>query len=121
MGDESCNAPSSCDTTKSSSDATKAEYVGKMEGKLAEFGAKLDELSAKAVDAKDHAAVKYDTFKQRHGEAMVKVREVKEATGDAFHEFKGGCDKAFEQLTHAWDELKLGSEKAAAKLAESKS
>jgi hypothetical protein len=120
MGDECCNAPSTCDSNSSTA-VTKEEYVGKMEGKLAELGAKIDDLGAKACDAKDKAAVKLEEVKTHHAEAMCKFREVKEATGEAFHEFKGGCDKAFEQLSHAWDELKSGSEKAAAKLAETKS
>ena len=121
MGDECCNAPSSCDDSKSGTAVTREEYVGKMEGKLADLGAKIDALGAKACDAKDKAAEKLEEVKSHHAEAMVKFKEVKGATGDAFHEFKGGCDKAFEQLTHAWDELKTGSEKAAAKLAETKS
>ncbi len=43
MGDECCNAPSTCDSN-SSTTVTKEEYVGKMEGKLAELGANIDDL-----------------------------------------------------------------------------
>jgi hypothetical protein len=122
MGDECCNAPSSCDSTKSENVVQlKSEYVGSMETKLAELGAKIDDIGSKAHDAKDAAAVKYEELKKRREEAMVKFHEVKEATGEAFHEFRGGCDKAFDALTHAWEELRSGSEKAAAKLAETKS
>ncbi len=121
MGDECCHEPKSCDSNSSTA-VTKAEYCGHMEGKLAEIGAKIDEFSEKAVNAKDAAAEKYAEksaeLKKRREEATAKFSEVKEATGEAFHEFKGGCDKAFDALSHAWEEFRTGSEKAAAKLAE---
>jgi hypothetical protein len=45
---------------------------------------------------------------------------VKGATEEAFHEFKAGCDKAFDSLNHAWEDFRAGAERAKEKLSESK-
>ncbi len=93
----------------------KADYVGKMESKFADIGAKIDELTVKAGVAKDQAAVKLEELKQRKEEASKKLHQLKSSSGDAWQEFKHGLDKAAEELKQALHELKSGSEKAAAK------
>ena len=66
--------------------------------------------------AKDHAACKLNELKEKREAATKRFGEVKDASGEAWIEFKGGMDKAFDELKSAWDELRLGSEKAADKL-----
>src|SRR5277367_4099550 len=108
MGNECCNEQSS---SSSGQIQLKSDYVGNMETRLAEIGAKMDELGVKAHDAKESAAVKYEALKKRRDEAMAKFHELKGSSGEAWTEFRAGVDKAFDELRHAWDELRAGSEK----------
>jgi hypothetical protein len=96
----------------------KTEYVGKMESKLAELGAKIDELTIKAGEAKDQAAIKVEELKRRKEEATRKFQQLQSSSGDAWQEFKLGLDKAVEDMKQALHELKSGSEKAAAKFSQ---
>ncbi len=112
MGNECCNEQSS---SSGGHIQLKADYVGNMETKFAEIGAKMDELTAKAHDAKESAAVKYEQLKKRREEAAAKLHLLKNSTGEAWTEFRSGVDKAFDELKLAWDELRSGSEKAVAK------
>jgi len=100
----------------SGSDDMRTNYEGNMEGKLRELGAKIDEFSAKACEAKEQASAKVQELKEKREHAMCRMKEVKTASGEAWSEFKGGMDKAFEELKQAWEELRGGSEKAADKL-----
>lgn len=111
MGEECCGTKNQL----------KAEYVGSMESKFAEIGAKLDELHSKASDAKDQAANKYEEVKQRKEEFAKHLAEMKASSGDAWTEFKAGLEKAFEELKLAAYEVKEGSVKAVAKFEKSAS
>jgi chromosome segregation ATPase len=94
----------------------KTDYEGNMENKLREIGAKIDDWSTKAGAAKEQAATKIQELNEKREKATKRMTEVKEASGDAWHEFKGGMDKAFDELKQAWEEIRSGSEKAADKL-----
>ena len=104
----------------SSNTSLRTEYEGSMECKMKELGAKIDEFSAKACSAKDHAKEQAETkmleLNVKREQATKHMKEMKEASGEAWTEFKGGLDKAFEELKQAWEELRGGSEKAAEKL-----
>jgi hypothetical protein len=114
MGEECCGEKAACDD-KPQAVQVKADYVGSMETKFAEIGAKLDELHSKASDAKDQAANKYEEVKKRKEEFAKHLAEIKASTGDAWTEFKGGLEKALEELKLAAYEVKEGSTKAVAK------
>jgi DNA-binding ferritin-like protein len=86
-----------------------------MEERMAEFGAKIDELHEKLDSMKEQAAVKYQDLKDKQRVASCKFKELKETSADAFSEFKTGMDHAFEELTKAWEEMKTGCSNAAAK------
>jgi len=111
MSEQSC-----CNSTTD----VRTEYEGSMECKMKELGAKIDEFSAKACSAKEHAKeqaeAKMQALKEKHEQTTKYMKEMKEASGEAWTEFKGGLDKAFEELKQAWEELRGGSEKAADKL-----
>ena len=94
----------------------RTSYEGNMEGKLRDLGAKIDEFSTKACEAKDQASAKVQELNEKREHAMCRMKEVKAASGEAWSEFKGGMDKAFDELKQAWEELRGGSEKAADKL-----
>jgi thymidylate synthase len=113
MGENCCGSSA---TNEQPVALLKADYVGSMETKLAEIGAKIDEMSAIAHEKKEQAAVKLEQLKKQKEEAYQKFQEVKTSSGDAWHEFKIGLDKAFEEMKSAVHELKAGSEKAAEKL-----
>ena len=88
---------------------TKQAYEGTMETKLKDLGAKIDEFSEKAGE-------KWEQLHSKRKDAHEKFNQVKAKSGEAYVEFKSGMDKAFEELHQAFEEAKLGTEKATAKL-----
>jgi hypothetical protein len=114
MGEECCG-DKAVKEDKPQAVQVKADYVGSMESKFAEIGAKLDELHSKASDAKEQAAHKYEEVKKHKEEFAKRLAEIKDSTGDAWTEFKGGLEKALDELKLAAYEVKEGSTKAVAK------
>ena len=94
----------------------RTEYEGKMEARLKEFGAKLDELLAKGDAAKGQLSKKVDDLKQKHSELRQKLVSAKQASEGAWQELKPGLDRAWEDLGHAFNEVKQASERAVGKL-----
>jgi chromosome segregation ATPase len=96
----------------SNSPDTKLVYVGNMEEKLRDLGAKIDQLSERAGE-------KYEQLKVKREAAQAKLNQMKSHSGEAYAEFKNGMDKAFEELQKAWDEAKGAAGRATAKLNQS--
>jgi len=88
---------------------TKQAYEGKMETKLKELGAHIDQLS-------ERAGTEYEKLKVKHEATQVKLTELKKNSGEAFAEFKTGLDKAFEELHQAFEEAKAGTARAKEKM-----
>jgi len=99
----------------STTDLDRSSYEKSMEERMAEFGARIDELNEKLDSMKEQAAVKYQDLKDKQRVASCKFKELKETSTDAFGEFKTGMDHAFEELSKAWEEMKTGCSNAAAK------
>lgn len=99
----------------STTDLDRSSYEKSMEERMAEFGAKIDELQDKLETMKEEAACKYQDLKEKRQVAADKFKSLKETSTEAFGEFKTGMDHAFEELCKAWDEMKTGYANAAAK------
>jgi hypothetical protein len=84
--------------------------VGKMEAQLSHWGAKLDELVAKAEEAGGEVKVDYrkriDELKAKHQAAHSKLEEFKAAGNGKWEHFKTGVESAWVELENAFKELK---------------
>lgn len=94
----------------------RSEYEGKMEARLKEIGAKIDDLMAKGEAAKGQLSENVEKLKQKQAQLSKKLAETKQASADAWNELKPGLDRAWEDLGNAFNEVKQASEKAAGKL-----
>src|SRR5688572_7936768 len=109
--------------------ATRSEYVGNMETRLRDLGAKIDDLMAKAEVAKEKAGLRAEDLKEKAGlkvedlkikqeAALKRVNEIRSCSEEAWCELKPGLDRAFEDLRMAWEELKTASGRAAQKFSQ---
>lgn len=85
----------------------KEAYQGKMETQLQEWGAKIDELTAKAEHATADAKARYHeqirTLQTKREAAGEKLNELKNAGGDAWKDMKTGMESAWNDLKQALD------------------
>jgi hypothetical protein len=76
--------------------------VGKMETQLKQWGAKLDELVAKAEEAGAEAKIDYrkriDDLKSKHQEVQSKLAELRAAGGEKWEILKHGVESAWKEL-----------------------
>src|ERR1700733_9110093 len=86
------------------SNESKQSYEGKMETKLRELGAHIDQLS-------ERAGTEYEKLKVKREAAQAELARLKKNSGEAYAEFKAGVDKAFEELQKAFEEAKEGDTK----------
>ena len=88
---------------------TMEAHVGKMEKKLKHWGAKLDELVARADEAGAEAKLDYrkgiDDLKAKHRAARAKLDELKTAGSDKWETFKDGVESAWTELEVAFTKL----------------
>ena len=88
---------------------TKKAHVGKIESRLKRWGAKLDELVAKAGEA--GAEIKVDTqehladLRAKHKVAQAKLEELKAARGAEWESFKAGVESAGDELELAFTKV----------------
>ncbi|MBX9722081.1 MAG: hypothetical protein K2X81_11845 [Candidatus Obscuribacterales bacterium] len=94
----------------------KTEYEGEMEHRLKDIGHKIDDFLNKA-DEKTTSTI--DSIKTKKEKASTTLCEMKGASKEAWTELKQGMDRAWEELTVAFDEISSASEKAAAKFSKS--
>ena len=88
---------------------TKKAHVGKIESRLKHWGAKLDELAAKAgeagtgirIDTREHLA----DLRAKHRVVQAKLSELKAASGAEWESFKAGVDSAGNELELAFKSL----------------
>jgi len=87
------------------------EHVGKMETELKEWGAKLDELVAKAegvgAEAKSDYYKGIEEMKTKYRVAQSKLDELKTASGENWGVLKGGVEHAWSELEGAFKKIKL--------------
>jgi chromosome segregation ATPase len=84
----------------------KNAYIKKFNARIQELQADLDKLDAKAHKSEADMRIKYENeinqLKQKQTEAQAKLEEIKNASEDAWTEFKAGADKAYEDLKSSW-------------------
>jgi len=88
---------------------TMAAHVGKMETRLKEWGAQLDELVAKGHEASAEAKIDYrkriDDLKAKHQAAQAKLEELKTAGSEKWETFKAGVESAWNELEVAFKKM----------------
>jgi len=84
--------------------------IGKLEAQLSHWGAKLDELVAKAEESGAEAKADYrkhiDDLKAKHRAAHAKLEEFKAAGNGKWEHFKIGVESAWSELENAFKALK---------------
>ena len=87
----------------------KSAHVGKMEKRLEKWGAKLDELAARAGEVGAEAKAEYhkhlDDLKEQHVAIRVKLDELKTASGREWESFKSGVEGAGKELETAFKRM----------------
>jgi len=90
----------------------KDAYLEKMEAQFREWGAKIDELKAKADKAEAGAKIEYmkqlDVLKAKRDAAQTQLGEIRAAGEEAWEHLKSGVEGA-------WSELKAAIDGAATK------
>ena len=85
----------------------KDAYIDKMEAQLREWGAKIDELKAKADKAKTGAKIEYmkqlDSLKDKRDAEQTKLGEIRAAGEEAWESLKTGVEGAWSELKAAID------------------
>lgn len=84
----------------------KEEYMERLGAQLKAWGDKIDEFADKA----EHEALEHKTklrreiedFKARRLEAQLKLRQMKETTGDAWETLVAGMDRAWVDMKEAF-------------------
>jgi hypothetical protein len=86
------------------------EKIGKMEGQLKNWGAKLDELVAKAEkadnDAKSKMYQQIDQLKDKYHGAQTKLEDVKKGGIEKWEGFKTGVETAWKDVEKAFSGMK---------------
>ena len=86
------------------------EYIQKMKSQLDELNAKMDEVAAKAKDAKEEARAKYrdEVAGLRHQSkvAAAKLEELKAAGADTWESMMAEMDKMRDALVHSFHYFK---------------
>lgn len=93
---------------------TKEAYKKKMEAHLNEWGAQINLLAAKAASASADAKLRYaqdlDKLRDKQRQASMKMKELDEASGDAWEKVKSSTDELWDDLksgvSHAMDKFK---------------
>lgn len=84
---------------------TKDEYIEKLAAELKEWSAKIDSLTAKAEDASAEVKLRcvqdFNALRTQEQIAIDKMKELEEASGDAWIQAKETADVA-------WADLKTG-------------
>lgn len=91
---------------------TKDEYIESLAAELKEWSAQIDLLNAKAENAAAEARLKYaeelDALRAKQQVAVLKIKELEAASGDAWQTVKETADKV-------WDDLRIGLASTVAK------
>jgi peptidoglycan hydrolase CwlO-like protein len=84
-------------------------HVGKMEEQMNQWGAKLDDLVAKATEAEKKVKSDYhlriDELKAKHSEMQSKLKDLKASEGGKWDDFKAGINKSWAELESAFKKL----------------
>ena len=88
---------------------TTASDLGRMESKLQQWGAQLDQMLAKAKEASAEVTVerraRLDDLKSKHDAARARLAELKASGSENWDAFKAGAEVAWRDLEAAFDKL----------------
>jgi predicted nucleic acid-binding Zn-ribbon protein len=86
---------------------TKEAYSAKIEAKVEQLNGRIDEILAKANRAKADMTSQYqeqiDDLCVKRDVAKVKLRDLKEASGEAWSDLREGLERSWDELSHAFD------------------
>ncbi|MHB8846366.1 MAG: sll1863 family stress response protein [Nitrospirota bacterium] len=95
----------------------KDEYIDKMAKQLKEWSARIDELESRAAGASADVKTGYETtireLKEKREALSIKLREVGQASGEAWISLRSGVETAWKDLRHAVSSAKDKFKKAA--------
>jgi TolA-binding protein len=94
-------------TTETSTNETKEAYSAKIEAKVERLNGQIDEMVAKANQAKAEMTVQYqeqiDDLCRKRDIAKVKLRDLKAASSDAWSDMREGLERSWDELSHAFN------------------
>ena len=94
---------------------TKEAYKKKLKAQLAEWQAQINLLAAKTENKAADVSIKYarelDELRSKQRKLSDKVKELEQASGDAWQDIKGNTDQL-------WNDLKTGIASAISSLSE---
>jgi peptidoglycan hydrolase CwlO-like protein len=92
------------------STSSRDAYVAKVKSQLDELNATIDELQAKAKDARHDARVRYDAemtkLQEQSAAARARLDELKAAGEDNWRSMVAGMDKVREAFVHSFHYFK---------------
>ena len=87
----------------------KQVFQQKLEAQLKDWDARLDELKAKALEAKAELRADYEkqleTLSSKRTVAHAKLQELRLRTEDAWEDLKGGTERAWDEMRKALDQI----------------
>jgi len=87
----------------------KQAFQQKLEAQLNDWDAKLDELKAKALEAKSELRVDYEKqleiLSEKRATAQEKLQELRLRTEDAWEDLKGGTERAWDEMRKTLDQI----------------
>lgn len=82
------------------------QYIEKAKARLDQWTAEIDKLKAKAEEADADAKIEYDKqideLRAQRDEAENKIKELQEASDEAWSDMKSGFDKAWDSMSGAF-------------------
>ena len=76
------------------------QYIEKAKARIDQWNAEIDEAEA---DAKINYQKQIDGMRAQRDDAEAKLKELREASDDAWHDMKSGFDKAWDSLTSSFN------------------
>lgn len=87
----------------------KQAFQQKLEAQLKDWDAKLDELKAKALEAKAELRADYQNqlqmLSEKRATVQAKLQELRLRTEDAWEDLKGGTEKAWDEMRKTLDQI----------------
>jgi len=85
----------------------KEQYIEKAKAKLDQWNAEIDRVQAKAKAAEADAKIEYqkqlEEMRVKRDEAEARLKELRDASDDAWTDMKAGFDRAWDSLSSAFD------------------
>ena len=87
--------------------ADKDDYIAKAKARMDQWNAEIEKLQAKASEAEADAKIQYEKqiaeLRKQRDEAEAKIKEIGDASDDAWQEMKKGLDSAWDSMSSAFE------------------